>query len=470
MVTVTIGGEEPEAIIDIQDNSQTESLGSSTIVVGDTPFNRETFSSGDQVVIERSTSTWTGYLTGEPKSGSGATIDIEAMDSRYELKNSNVSRPFFERDDGEVVRRVAMTTAEDRGTEDIHRGSSLTGWTSDLDEFELGNLATKKLHEKGSDVLFGGIRSGGSGTYTMRYSDVQDRSVPGRANIYKLETRLWVNDTADQITVEVELVSEDGTSMVWEVSPSAGGFEVHELALEDAEPGSIEEPTTLEYRFNVSGDLADNIGIALDYATTYTFEVQDRDTDLDPSGVRDTGRTITRRWDQSALEVVKDLEVEQNCQSWVDEDEVLHFEPSGGQQSDLQIVRGETAVTEAEFNRDYDDVINEVKVQGDGIQENVQDSESIRFYGVSPRDEPIVDESIKTTQEAKDRGNGFLKKNAWDEVAATFTIADSTFGEVGKGAAIFVDWPPADLQGHFVVSEKSIDSAGYIEISVGVRT
>lgn len=469
MPTVTIDGEEPEAIIDIKDNSQTEDLGSATIVVGDTAFNRETFSSGDKVVIDRATGTWTGYLTANPKSESSGTIDLEAMDSRYELKNSNVSRPFFELDDGEVVRQVVMTTAEERGSEDIHRGSSLTGWTSDLDEFELGNLATKKLHEKGSDVLFGGIREGGSGTFSMKYSDVQARSVPGRANIYKLETRVWVNDTADQITLEVELVSEEGTPMVWEVSPSSGGFETHDLALEDAEPGSLEEPGTLEYRFNISGNLADNIGIALDYATTYTFEVQDRDTSLDPSGIRNTDRTITRRWDQSALEVVQDLEVEQNYQSWVDEDDVVHFEPVGGQQSDLQIVNGETAVVKADFDRDYDDVINEVKVQGDGIQENVQDSESIRYYGVSPRDEPLVDESIKTSEEAKDRGNGYLQKNAWDEVAATFTIADSAYGEVPKGSSIFVDWPSSDLQGHFVVTQKSIDSAGYVELGVGVR-
>lgn len=470
MVSVTIGGQQPEAVMDVEDTSEVDSLGSATIVVGDTAFNRSTFSSGDEVVIDRASGTWTGYLTGDPKSGDGGTIDLEAMDKRYELKNSNTSRPFFERDSGEIVRQVVLTRSEDRGREDIHRGSDLTGWSSDLDEFELGNLATKKLHEKGSDVIFGGIREGESGTFYARFDDVSARAVPGRAHIYKLETRLWVNDGADQITVEIELVSENGVPMVWEVNPSSSGFTTYELNLEDAEPGEIADPLTLEYRFNISGNLADNTGIAIDYATTYTFEVKNRDTSLDPSGIRDTGRTITRRWDQSALEVIQDLEVEDNFQSWVDENEVVHFEPAGGQSAGLQIVQGETAVVDADFDRDYDGVTNEVKVQGDGVQVNVRDSESIRYYGLSPRDEPLVDQSIKTESEAKDRGDGYLQKNAWDEVAATFTIADSSYGEVPKGSSIFVSWPSADLQGEFVVNQKKVRSSGYVELGVGVRT
>lgn len=471
MATVTIGGEEPEAVIDIEDDSQTDDLGKATIEVGATEFNRETFSSGDPVVIERAGGDeWTGYLTGNPTDESEGTIELKAMDSRYELKESNVSRPFFQVDSGEVVRQVITTVAKERGSVDVHRGSSLAGWESDLDVFELGNLASKRLHEKGDDVLFGGIREGGSGTYRIRFDDVPARAVPGRAQIYKLDTRLSINDNADQLSIEVELVTDEGLAMVWEVDPGSDGFSVYELNLEDADPGEIEEPDTLEYRFTISGDLADNTGIAVDYATTYTFDRQERDTPLSPGGVRDTGRTISRRFDESALEVVQDLETEENYHSWIDADEVVYFEPSGSQQADLEILQGETAVTGAEFDRDYTGIVNDVKIQGDGIQENVKDAESIRFYGVASRDEPIVDEEIKTSEEAIDRGHGYLAKNAWDEVAATFDIADTSYQSVEKGASMFVEWPSADFIGEFVVTKKDVDSSGRVTLGLGVRT
>ncbi|UTF55977.1 hypothetical protein [Natronosalvus rutilus] len=470
MPTVTIGGEVPEALIDIKDASQTDTLGSCTIVVGATQFNKQTFSSGDKVVIERAGGDeWTGYLTANPTDESKGTIEIKAMDSRYELKESNVSRPFFQVDSGEIVRQVIRTKAEERGSEDVHRGSSLAGWESDMDVFELGNLASKQLHEKGDDVLFGGIREGGSGTYRIRFTDVPSRSVPGRAQIYKLETRLMVNDNADQITGEVELVTDEGLSLVWEIDPGSDGFTKYELALEDAEGGEIESPDTLEYRFKISGDLADNTGFAIDYATTYTFEVVDRESPLGAGGVRTTERAISRRFDESALDVIQDLGTEENYHSWVDSNEVVYFEPVGSEETDLQIVRGETAVTAADFDRDYDGIVNEVKVQGDGIQENVRDAESIRYYGVSSREEALIDESIKTSAEAQDRGNGYLAKHAWDEVAATFTIADTAYQSVEKGSSMFVDWPSADLTGYFVVNEKEVDSSGQVTLGLGVR-
>lgn len=471
MPTVTIDGETPEALIDVKDDSQTDNLGSATIIVGATRFNRTTFESGDSVVISRGGGgEWTGYLTGKPSATSEGTLELEAMDSRYVLKKSNVSRPFFERDSGEIVRQVTTTEAQERGDEDIHRGSELAGWKSDMEVFELGNLATKKLHEKGSDILFGGIREGGTGTYSLTYTDVPARAAPGRAQLYKLVTRLLVNGKGGQIALEVELVSEDGTSMLWKIDSPPSDFEVLTLALEDAVPGDLSSPGTLEYRFDISGSLTDNTGIAIDYATAYPFKTESRETTLDTSGVRDTGRAISRRFDQTALEVLQDMETEENYQSWVDADEVLYFEPAGSQQTELAIREGETRVTSAEFNRDYDNIVNEVKVQGDGVQENVKDSESIRFYGLSSRDEPIVDEAIKTSAEARDRGNGYLAKKAWEEVVATFEIADSSYQTVEKGASMVCDWPSADFSGEFVVTEKSVATSGIVTLGLGVRT
>lgn len=468
---ITIGGYEPEGVIDVSTGSEVGDLGRATLEVAKTPNNRENIASGDEVIIERTNSTWTGVVTGKPTNESDGVLVVDALDGRYSLNTSTVARPFFETDSGAAIREAIESRSESRGRESVHVGSSLDGWTSDFHVFELGQLATKQLHERGSDILFGGLREGASGTFRMTYDGLSERAVPGDLQIYKLLTRFLVNDPADQITGEVEIRDGNGNSAVWEMDVGGVGFETHDLPLQDAVGGGeLTGSLALEYRFIISGDLADNTGVAIDHASTFPFALKSRPTDLGTGSVQDTGRNITRRFDGSVLAMMQDLGTEDGYQSFVDDEDIVHYEPSGSEEDELQIIRGETPVVKADFDRDYDRIVNEVIVQGDGVQEIVRDPESIRFYGTSARDEPIVDQKIKTSEEAKARGDGYLRDNAWNDTIVTFEIADTQYQRLQKGSSVFVDWPNENLLGFFVTRHKDTNESGVVTVELGVRT
>jgi len=106
-----------------------------------------------------------------------------------------------------------------------------------------------------------------------------------------------------------------------------------------------------------------------------------------------------------------------------------------------------------------------VTVQGSGnIQVTVSADSSIEFYGVSSRQEPITDKGIQTDAEAEQRGRGYLAKNAWDDTALTFTIADTTYSQVRVGEVVPVTWNPPTgdtVIGEFVVNATEQDENGY---------
>lgn len=473
MVSVTIAGDTPEALIDAKTDAKTENLGSATIVVGATQFNRS-FGSGDKVVISRpNANDWNGYVTGRPSQVDRGTLEIEAMDTRYELKNLSVHRVFYDMDVGEIVTSAVTEEAEGLGQVTVHTGDDLTGWTGDAPYFELAGLETKQIHERGSDLLFAGISSGSSGSYRATFSDVPSGAIPGDGQLLRLTTRLLVNDPGNQVTGQIELRDNAGNQYVWDVEYRGTDFNEYELAAEDASAaGELTTDGTLEYRFNISGETTDNIGIVLDYADTYPFQLTSRSSsDITTNNVEQTGRSITRRLDKSALDIVQDLQTEEGFTSWIDSNEDLHFTQSGGSNPPgLDIIRGETAVTKADFRTKYDTIVNKVTVQGaGGVQVTVRDPGSIAFYGVAPRSEPIVDETIQTHSEAEARGRGYLGKNAWNDTIATFEVADTAYQQVTKGDAIYVRWPPRNLDDDFVIEKKSVSTAGLVTLDLGVR-
>ena len=473
MVSVSIAGQTPDALIDVETASQTGDLGQTTIVVGATPFNKNTFGSGDKVVVTRpNDEDWNGYVTGKPNRTGDGTLEIEALDTRYELKNLDVHRVFYDKDDGEVIREAVTEQADGLGEVRVHEGDDTTGWSADTMYFEKAGLETKKIHERGSDLLFLGIPSGSTGSYQATFSNVPSAAIPGDGQVLRLVTRLLVNDPGNQVTGQIELRDDAGNQYVWEVEYRGTDFNEYELKAEDADPdGEVGTNGTLEYRFEVSGELTDNVGIVIDYASTFPFQLTSRGgSDISVNNVENTGRSITRRVDKSALEILQDLQTENGFTSWIDSSDDLHFEQAGGSGPNLEIVRGTTAVTKADFNTKYDTVKNKVTVQGAGnVQRTLRDPGSISFYGVAPRSEPLVDETIQTNSEAEDRGRGFLEENAWNDTVATFEVANTAFQQLSKGDSVYVSWPPQNLDGDFVVNKKSVDKSGIVTLDLGVR-
>lgn len=457
------------------------SLGEATVVCGNTIQNR-TIESGDEITIYSNESIdFSGYVTSKPGKTNlqSPELEIEAKDKRSELKYQKVNRVFYQMDTADIIRSAIQYRAEPVSERDIFTAEGTSNWSTDLTHFSMGNVGDQSLSNRGGDFLFLGWQKGMSGRYHATYHDVPI-SAADDGNLEKFFTRMLVNNRGQQFKVEIELRDHDGNNYVWSLDSERSGtgndFTKYELRPENAttDPSfraPLSEDGTLRYHFRIDGQLPEPRAAALDYASTIPFRRSPRDTDIDVSGVETrTGsdqRIITRRFDGSIRELMQDLETEEGYASRVTADDTLQYFPSGDTVSDLRIDYNTTNVVDAKFERDYERITNKVHVQGSGnVRVTVEDDASIQFYGISAREKPITDKSIQTRNEAVDRGRGYLEKNAWQEGAITFEIADSDYQRLQVGQKINVNWPPENIQGTFLINNLETDDNGIVTVEL----
>ena len=450
-----------------------EQLGRARILVGNTPGNRA-IASGDEVeIFKNGGRVFNGNVTKKPSRGdNNEELEVVAGDRRVELQYHEAHRPFYNMDSGELIREAIQYEAQPVNSVTILRGDeSGSNWDHNIPVFELANFSRKRYREHGSNLVFAGWREGASGTYRATFSGVPSRGIPGDAQIQRLRTRILANNRGDQIRGEVELVDNAGNNYVWDLPQLSTNFEEYELRAEDARTsagiGTTASGTgVLEYRFRLKGDLSEARAVLIDHAETLPFVLESRDANITVDNVQDTGRKITRRYDASIMEILNELAEEEGFISWVDEEDDLHFEPFGQTTADKEISYTATPVTDVAINRDYDRIVNKLTVQGSGsVQVTVRDNASIQFYGLSAREDQLVDKEIQTNAEARRRGEAVLDDEAWHDTALEFEIADTTFDEVRVGETMFIDWPPEDVQGTYAVSGKETTDAGLVTLS-----
>lgn len=480
---VTIGGTTIDGIFEVNyDGGKTDKLGKASIVCANNSNNRSV-SSGDEITIEKNGDVdYTGYVSGKPTEGGakGVELEIEGIDKRAELKYQQVNRVFYQKDTGEIIRssinsKIKPTSPpnEDKGYW-LHQGDSLTDWSSNIPKFSLGGIANVSLSESGGEFIFCGWPQGSGknvAVFEATFNAVPSKAIPGDGQIDTFYTRLSVNDNGEQFSLEIDLRDNAGNNYIWQ--PELGNkFQEMELKAENA----VTEPTignkvstdgTLEYRFKIDGSLPEGRGAAIDYASANPYRLQSRGTDIVPSEVEDTGNIITRRENKSIYEMVEEFSTEDGYVSYIDKSDVLHYEQSGQAFGGLEIDFNSTPVTAAKFNRDYEQITNKVIIQGAGdIRRTFKDSQSIQFYGISAREEPLVDKEIQTEEEAKRRGRGFLQKNAWNDAAFEFEIADADYKSLQVGNEIVVNWPPEGINDSFVVTQVETDYNGIVTVTL----
>jgi hypothetical protein len=467
---VTIGGTQVENLFEITSGrSETKKVGMATIVASNTATNRS-FNAGAEVIIRKNGNTeFTGVLMEDPTAGrDDPKIELKAWSKKAELKFEQVNRTFYDKDTGQIIRNAINEESYALNEDDLHRGSSLSGWSSETPVFETAGISSQELQERGYDLIFCGWREGANGEYTVTY-DVDSGDLVGDGQLLQLKTRVLVADQGGQFTLDVELRDNFGNQYLWEDLNTRGSdFQTHELNAEDATPdGELSSDATLQYRFNIKGDLPEPRAAAIDYAAATFYATNDRGADISPTDVQSTGNSIVRHFDGNILNLITKLETEDDYISWVDENDVLHYAAAGDRTSAKTIDYSSTPVTKAKFNRDYSRIKNKVTVQGSGnIQVVLRDDASIKFYGVSARHEPLTDPDIETRDAAIKRGRGFLKKNAWNDTAMEFEIADASFAQVQVGEAIQVDWPPENINSEFVVTDVEPKDRGFVTLKV----
>lgn len=469
---VIVEGIPVEHVVDVRRrNSDEDILARSTVEVANTAENRS-ITSGDTVDIrERGETIFEGNVVKKPSKGDdGELLEFVVADRRAQLFYEDVHRPFYDMDTGAIIREAVNHRAQQLEAVTIHRGSSLSNWSSDAHVFELADFPRGDYQEYGSDLIFVGWREGASDDYVVRFDNVPSRAIPGSRQIMRFQTRLLVNNTGRQFTVEVELVDQSGANYIWTIDNPGTDFETHELRPEDARNsaniGSEASGTgVLEYRFDIKGDLSEPRAALIDHADTLPFSLHPRDSNVTVDGVQDTGRTISRRFDENIMEMLNTLTTEDGFMSYIDSEMDLHYEPAGQTFAPFDINDETTPVVGYDIDRDYDRITNRVTVQGArDIQVIVSDNASIQFYGLSSREDAIVDDTIQTQREARQRGEKELEDLAWHDSALSFEIADRAFEQVRVGELIPISWNDEDIDGEYIVSETQTDETGIVTI------
>jgi len=465
-VTVTIDAQRPEGVLSVEDRQEEgDQLGGSTVRVVNSAQNRSLASPGATVIVERDgTTTHTGVITATPSSGDGV-LTIKTEDRRAELKYSTVHQTYYEIPSSEAVERAVTKQARPLSRTEIHVGSDLSGWTSDAPVFQTYGGSRAGLYNWGTDLIFVGLPAGTSGTVQATYTEVGSRPVAD--GFYKLLTRFLVANAGRAISAEVEFVTPDGTTYLWEIPDPTDGFEAYELPAQEASPdGEVSETGVLEYRFAIDGELAENRGCWLDNCHSIPYRLRDRESALSTAGVEPTDRTIRRRADGRTSEFLDELATEDERSWWV-EGNTLYYRPGGSEPASLSIVEGETPVVDYDLSADFDDVTNVVAVQGAGdIEVTVSDGQSVDFYGVAARRKTVVDKTIQTEREARDRGRGVLDDQANDDLGMTWTIADTAYSDLSPGNTLEVTWPSEDLNDAYPVSSVAMNDDGTVTVGL----
>lgn len=469
---VTVGGRDIEAVHEVEPNQTDDGkLGTVLVAAGNTPQNRQVASGEDAVVQRNGETLFEGKVTKAPTAGSlQKQLEFQFSDDRVVLRYVEIHRPFYQMDTGEIIREAVEEQAEARSPRRVHEGSDTADWETDIPVFDLLGSDDKRLHEYGSDCLFAGWPAGSSGTYSLTYSGVPSGAIPGDGQILRFNTRMLVNNLGDQIEAEVDLRDNAGNNYIWSPDRLDTTFSEYTFNAEDAVPeADIGSRTTtdgtLQYRFRLKGALPEPRAVAIDHAETLPFVLTSRDNDITTNNVATTGRTITRRFDENVMQMLKTLGAEDGFDSWIDESDDLHYEP-GGSRTAAYAITDSTPVTDYSYDRDYNRIRNKVTVQGAGdIQVTAVDKASIDFYGLSERETQIVDREIQTEAEADTRARQYLDDNAWHDTAVTFEVADSRYANVSVGEAMRVQWSPENTDTILLVTEVSVNSRGYVTLS-----
>jgi len=469
---VEVEGIEPTDVVDVSyTNAKGNQIGTAKITVANTGANRSLFVSGADVTItEGGSRVWSGEVIGKPSNAdrSNLTVEIEAETKAAQAEYGKVNRPFIAMSRSDILREAVDFEVDERiRSRMISTASSTTDWSSSAPIFERTN-DTIGINEYGSNTLFIGMPGGTSGTVTTTYDSIPSNATPGR-RLLALETRFLVNNAGDLFDAFVELTDHDGIRYRWEVDlPTGAGWNMVELPFDDADVTTDAGDPRFTLRLEITGTLPDSRAAAIDMVRATPFSLRSRGSGIDVNAF-DTDDEITRRVDKSILTLANELATEAGATVYVDTDDVIRFEQAGTRTFDKSIDYADDsiAVVDVDVNRDYD-VKNQVVVQGkDDLQASFEDSASIQFYNVeAPRPEPINDPSLRTRDQLEARARGFLRENAWDDSAITFTLAGSDWREATVGEVIPVDWPPEDIVGDFEIDAVGRTTEGYTQIGL----
>lgn len=477
---VEVDGTTASNIIDVSYNKPASgSIGEATITVGNSNTNRSLFEPGATVVIKVEDPDtpgtfevdWRGEVISKPSNASRENLSLEvtAETTAAQAEYAKVTRPFIERTNSEVIEDgVAEVVDPEPVVVDIHKAESTTNWSQNFADFELMDTVSDIVRD-GSDALYFGIPPGTSGTKYAEYTG--GPTVTGR-RLDRFETRFLLADKGAYFDAAVYVVDGAGIQYKWSIETTGRAENVlYELPVEDADEvkTNADYPNgTLRYEFTTDGNIPDERALMIDSAAAIEFRTETRSTDL-TTDVEPTTRKATRRLNDSVLNIANNFADEDGYTAYIDSSNVLSYKRSGSVDAPVSIdyANNDALVVDVTVDRDFD-VRNVVTIQGkDDLRETFESTQSIDFYNVrAPKEEPIDDPTLRTTDGLRRRARGFLADEAFDDGAIVFTVGNSDFRDVIPGQLMSITWPPEGLDDDFVVGSVGRTTQGYTTISL----
>lgn len=322
-------------------------------------------------------------------------------------------RVFFEDDSGDVMTKLIQEDINIQNRETIFEGASLTNVsTSNFDYVNLGDFRQIQPSRFGGDLVVCGLQKDSFGDFRATISNVGINN----DELLKLGVRFVLNNLSNEFNLEIEY-RENGKNFNWFL-PDVDGVVDIDLNPAQASPepkipdqNQLSTNGTVQFRLESDTKLIGRRALGIDGITAISANVVNRNVPFSTVDIPQTGRNITRKFEENVSEVLFELSREEQGNIITTPDGTVKLKEAYSNQSDLEITSS-TNVFDFYRDADLNAIVNRVVVEGDGFTIARKEPNSIQFYDTT-NTESIRDPSIKNKSDAEDKAEEFLRENAF---------------------------------------------------------
>jgi len=330
-------------------------------------------------------------------------------------------RSFFDTDAGTIMTKLISENIQIDDPKVQYDGTTTSPITTSggFDYAELSDFRQISIADYGSDLYQAAIAEDDGGNFSITIDNVNLSS----DELNRLNFRYIINNKGSLIQQEVEYRIND-KNYVWSLGkPDA----VNDLTLRpenaQTEPKLVNNTqltTNGKLQLRLETDqLPEARAVAIDGIETISTTVKSRDTDFTTIDIPDTGRKITRKFENSVADALYDITRGESAEI-ITSGDTIKLKDRFASQSDVKI-NNQTDIIDIDTNANINSIVNRVVVQGDGFTIARKEPNSIEFYDVI-NTKTIKDLSIKNIDDAEATAREFLRKNAFVDTEIEVTV------------------------------------------------
>lgn len=452
-------------ILEISYNSRTGSDSEVAKITIPETSTTESFSLGDDAKLyENGNIIFRGTYEGHKQSDDKGFIDLKIDGYKQYLSNQRVNRLFIREDTGDIIKSAINKKSSHKDKRVVYQGNSTTNVsTTNTEYFELLDADSSKYSKIGDNMVWQGWEKGTSSvTDTVTISNITDL----KDGIDNLQIRI-IDNISIQANVKIKLYAYS-TEFIFNLDNSENRGNIYTFY-----PGKAEEINSsnrngeIDIEVEINGEIQEGRAIGIDYIALTPYILEDRNINIDTSGINTTGRTISRRFDSSLNDLIEQLEKEDNYDFTVNEKKAVYRPSSKDKVTDMSIIKGSTDIVSVSENTDIQDVKNNVQIQAQKDKNiNMKNPSSTEEYGNQERNETRVNTNIRTEQEAKSAAQGELKKTAFNKSTYTFSIMNDKYESLIEEVGNRIEVQYEDLNGFYKIINVNTSDERIVEVTI----